>query len=221
MGMHFFTQNLIFRDHYRVKEFYFRGLFNDRFLEPLLKNIKIKVAKYVSRFDLYPVLDICCGSGVQCKRVAEMGEDIYGLDLDFGLIRYASGKYPRIPFICADASQIPLRDASMKGAILSFSLHDKFPEIRVRILEEVKRILHPEGKVVIVDFENPWNITSKMASLYVYGIERMAGKVHFRNGRRFLSDGGLRSFLEKNDLEQIERYDVDLAHSSIVVAKYT
>jgi hypothetical protein len=59
-----------------------------------------------------------------------------------------------------------------------------------------------------------------MASLYIYGIERMAGKDHFRNGRRFLSNGGLRFFLEQNGLEEIARHDVDLAHTGIVVAKF-
>jgi ubiquinone/menaquinone biosynthesis C-methylase UbiE len=136
------------------------------------------------------------------------------------MIQYASTKYPRIPFICADAERIPAKNSCVKGIVLSYALHDKYPEIRKKILREIRRILYPEGKVVFIDFECPWNRTSKMASLYIYGIERMAGRVHFRNGRNFLAQGGLRSFLEKNDLEEIERYDVDMAHTGIVVAEF-
>jgi ubiquinone/menaquinone biosynthesis C-methylase UbiE len=189
-------------------------------MEPLLRNIKKRVAQYVSSFNLYPVLDICCGSGVQCYRVAGEGESAYGLDLDIGMIHYASSKYPRTPFMCADAANIPVKDSSLRGAIVSYALHDKFPETHSKMLQEVRRILSPEGKIVFVDFEKPWNRKSRMASLYIYGIERMAGKDHFRNGRRFLQQGGLRSFIQQNGIEEIERHDVELAHTSIVVGRF-
>lgn len=203
-----------------MKRLYLGGLLYDWILEPSLSNIKKRVAQFISRFDLCPVLDICCGSGVQCNRVIENQKGVFGLDLDVRMIHYASSKYPRIPFMCADAASIPFKSSSVKGAILSYAIHDKFPEIRTKMLQEVKRILCPDGKVVFVDFEYPWNRISRMASLYIYGIERMAGKDHFRNGRRFLSDGGLRFFLEQNGLEEIARHDVDLAHTGIVVAKF-
>jgi demethylmenaquinone methyltransferase/2-methoxy-6-polyprenyl-1,4-benzoquinol methylase len=192
----------------------------DWLLEPLLIKVKKRVAAFISTHDLYPVLDICCGSGVQCRRIADGQRNVYGLDLDDQMIMYASSKYPHIPFLCADAARIPFRDSSLKGVILSFALHDKHPRIRRRTLQEVKRILCPGGRIVFVDFERPWNRISKIASLYIYGIERMAGKDHFRNGRQFISEGGLRSFLRHNGLEEIERHDVELAHSSVIVAEF-
>lgn len=203
-----------------MRRFYVGGLFYDWLLEPPLRNIKKRVAQFISRFNLYPVLDICCGSGVQCYRIAKEGESAYGLDLDIGMIHDASSKYPRIPFICADAANIPVKDSSLRGAIVSYALHDKFPETRSKMLREIKRILSPEGKIVFVDFEKPWNRKSRLASLYVYGIERMAGRVHFRNGRQFMQKGGLRSIIQQNGIEEIERHDVELAHTSVVVARF-
>ena len=202
-----------------MRRLYFGGLLYDWLLEPPLRNIKNRVAQIISRFNLYPVLDICCGSGVQCHRIIGNEEGVYGLDLDAGMIHYASSKYPRIPFMCADAAHIPVKDSSLAGVILSYSVHDKFPDTRTKMLEEIRRILHLDGKIVFVDFESPWNRKSRMASLYIYGIERMAGKDHFRNGRCFLQQGGLRSFIRKNGLEEIVRNEVDMAHTSIVVAK--
>jgi demethylmenaquinone methyltransferase/2-methoxy-6-polyprenyl-1,4-benzoquinol methylase len=189
-------------------------------LEPPLRNIKKKVTYFISRFNLYPVLDICCGSGVQCYQLLENGDSAYGLDLDRGMINYAASKYPHIPFVCADAANIPVKDSSMRGAILSYALHDKFPETRSKMLQEIRRILRPEGKVVFVDFEAPWNGKSRMASLYVYWIERMAGKEHFKNGRQFLQQGGLRSLIRQNGIEEIERHDIELAHTSVVVGRF-
>jgi demethylmenaquinone methyltransferase/2-methoxy-6-polyprenyl-1,4-benzoquinol methylase len=203
-----------------LRRFYIGGLLYDLALEPPLNKIKKRVAHFISRYDLYPVLDICCGSGRQCFRLERNGNGVYGLDLDIGMIHYALSKYPHIPFMCADAANIPVKDSSVRGVILSYALHDKFPETRSRILREVKRILSHDGKIVFVDFKIPWNKKSRMASFYIYGIERLAGKEHFENGRQFLKQGGLDHFIRQQELEEIERHDVDMAHTSIVVARF-
>jgi len=80
--------------------------------------------------------------------------------------------------------------------------------------------LSPDGKIVFVDFETPWNKKSRMACLYIYGIERLAGKEHFENGRQFLRQGGLSSFMQQHEVEEIDRHNVELAHTGIVVARF-
>jgi len=59
-----------------------------------------------------------------------------------------------------------------------------------------------------------------MASLYIYGIERLAGKEHFENGRQFLKQGGLSSFIQQHKREEIDRHDVEMAHTGVVVASF-
>lgn len=203
-----------------MRKFYVSGLVYDGLLESALKNTKRKVADFVFRHDLLPVLDVCCGTGVQCYRIGKKSSGIAGLDLDLSTILYAKSKYPAIPFLCADATRIPFKDSSFKGAVISYSLHEKSPENRWLMLKEVRRVLDSEGKVVFVDFDNPWSRKSKIASLYVYGIERIAGQDHFNNGREFLEKGGLMAFLERYGLEDIESHRVELAQSSIVVARF-
>lgn len=203
-----------------MRRLYIGGLLYDWALEPPLKNIKKRVAHFISRYDLYPVLDICCGSGIQCFRIRRNGEGVYGLDLDIRMVNYAVSKYSHIPFMCADAANVPVKDSSVRGTILSYALHDKFPETRNKILQEVRRILSPDGKIVFVDFEPPWSKKSRMASLYIYGIERLAGKEHFKNGRQFLKQGGLSSFIQQHELEEVDRYDVAMAHTGVVVARF-
>jgi ubiquinone/menaquinone biosynthesis C-methylase UbiE len=145
---------------------------------------------------------------------------VYGLDLDSAMIQYAASKYPQIPFMCADAANIPAQDASLRGVILSYALHDKSPETRNKMLQEIKRVLSSDGKIVLVDFEYPWNVKSKVANLYIYGIERLAGKEHFENGRQFLEQGGLSSFIQQHELVVIDRHDVEFAHTGVVVAGF-
>ena len=63
------------------------------------------------------------------------------------------------------------------------------------------------------------NLMSKLAFYFVYLIELMAGQEHFKNGRQFLKNGGLRQFLIENDLAEIERYNSEKSCSAIVVAQ--
>ncbi len=119
------------------------------------------------------------------------------------------------------ADKIPFKDSSLRGAILSYALHDKLTGTRTKMLQEVRGILlHPKGKIVFIDFEAPWNRISRIAKLYICWIERMAGRDHFRNGRQFLQNGGLRAFIRRNGLEEIERHNVELALTCIVVARF-
>ena len=87
-------------------------------------------------------------------------------------------------------------------------------------MKEVKKLLTPEGKVIFVDFEKPWNRKSRLGSLLISSIERMAGGEHYKNSRQFLKDGGLQRFVNSNGLRSIERHNIALANSSIVVAQF-
>ena len=197
-----------------------RGLLYDLFIEPLLKRTKEWVAQFIVQHDLFPALDICCGTGKQCQLVANSRQDIIGLDLDFKMIKHASSKYPQITFICADAAHIPLQKERLKAVIISYALHEKPRDVRTKILEEVKSLLSPEGKIIFLDFEKPWNRLSRLGSLLTWSIERIAGREHFRNSRQFLQDGGLQTFIKVNRLRPTEKHAIALANSSIVVAQF-
>lgn len=204
-----------------MRKIYVGGWLYDFALEAFLKGIKRKVTEYLIKHDTFPAVDICCGTGAQCHRIGNINQGICGLDWDFKMIKYAASKYPGLCFICADAVHVPLKSSSVKGAVLSYSLHDKSPKIRIKLLEEVERILKPDGKIVFVDFEIPWNRKSRMGWLFTSAIERAAGTEHFDNGRHFLSQGGLKAFLKQNGLVELERTNVELAHTGIVAARFS
>ena len=153
----------------------------------------------------YPVVDICCGTGVQLNHIAARREgEVYGLDLDSRVLEYAQKKYD-FPLVLGDAVRLPFSSAVFGTAVISFALHDKPPVFRRSILKEVHRVLQPGGYLVIVDFEKPWDRRSWWGAVVTHMIERMAGREHYRNGRQFLRAGGLREFIKKNGLAEIER----------------
>jgi demethylmenaquinone methyltransferase/2-methoxy-6-polyprenyl-1,4-benzoquinol methylase len=204
-----------------ILAFYFSGCIYDWTIELLLKKIKEKVRGFVFHHDLFPLLDICSGTGTQCHLVSSPGKRVIGLDLNLSLLKYAASKYPHLSFVCAEASRIPIQNKSFKGIVISYALHDKPPELREKILAEARRLLVPEGKIILVDFEKPWSKASHLASFFISLIERIAGRKHFRNGRQFLKQGGLRELIRQNELIEIERYDIELGSSAAVVAKFS
>lgn len=195
------------------------GRIYDWCIEPIVKNIKQRVSVYFRKYDLFPALDICCGTGTQCFLLEELSPHVFGLDMDWSLIAYAAMKYPQIGFVCADAVKISFQENLFKGILFSFSLHEKTPKTRDEILIEAKRVLSPGGYIVFVDFENPWNRRSKIGAIFSYLIERLSGGEHFQNNRQFLKEGGLRAFLEKHQFREIERHNVEWGSVAVVVAK--
>lgn len=200
-------------------QIYFPGRIYDWLIEPMVKSIKKKVAFYFQVHNLFPALDICCGTGTQCCILKNIHPHVYGLDIDPKMVEYAARKYPNGAFICADAADIPFIDHSFKGVLISFSLHDKTSESREKIMKEAQRVLNARGTIVFVDFENPWNIRSMLGSVLSLTIERSAGREHFRNNRRFLRQGGLRAFIQRHRLVEVERYNIEMGAIAIVLAK--
>lgn len=198
---------------------YISGRLYDWLIEPSVKRIKRKVALYFQTYDLFPALDICCGTGTQCQILGKKNPNVYGLDFDQRMVGYAAKKYPQRSFICADAAKICFRNNSFKGVIISFSLHDKTSETRDEIMKEAQRLISSGGTVAFVDFENAWNIRSKFGSVLSFMIERAAGGEHFKNNRQFLKQGGLRAFIQRHQLVEIERYNIELGAIAIVLTK--
>jgi ubiquinone/menaquinone biosynthesis C-methylase UbiE len=205
------------------------GLLYDLVFKRMLRGLRRRVSRIIEKEKLYPWLDICCGTGDQLRghvpdkraQRVDAGCDRagYGLDLGFGFVRYAKARTPEVPFVCGDAARLPFMDRSLRAVSVSFGLHDKSPELRRVIVTEAKRVLKPEGRLIAVDFENPWDTGSKLGALFTRAVERFARGDHYRNGREFLRRGGLRAFLGESGFAEVSRRDVPVGSIGVVVAR--
>lgn len=193
------------------------GRLYDLAFRRMMRRLRRRVARIVEGQGLYPWLDVCGGTGDQLRGRA--GNLAIGLDLDFGMVRYAAARAPGVPFVCADASRLPFKAESTRAVSVSFGLHDKSPELRTAILAEARRVMGPDGRLIAVDFENPWNAGSRAGAFFVRMIEGIAGGQHYRNGREFLRRGGLRALLRENGFVECDRRDVEAGSLSVVVAR--
>ncbi|MDD8026838.1 MAG: methyltransferase domain-containing protein [Acidobacteriota bacterium] len=200
---------------------YLPGRIYDFALGGLLRGFRSRVAAEVGASGLYPWLDICCGTGSQFRNLTPgLGYDsAFGLDLNFNMVRYAAARTPGRPFVCGDAACLPFKAGSFRTVSVSFGLHEKSPAVRQMMMDEAKRLLAGDGRLVTVDFENPWNLKSSIGSLPTRVIERLAGGDHYRNCQKFLRRGGLRAFLRESGFVECSRRDIEAGSISIVVSR--
>jgi demethylmenaquinone methyltransferase/2-methoxy-6-polyprenyl-1,4-benzoquinol methylase len=204
---------------------YLPGLLYDLAFSGMFRGLRKCVARTVEKEGLYPWLDACSGTGAQLRghvprvRVPILGKPVFGLDLSFGFVRYAAARAPGVPFVCGDASRLPFKDGSLRAVSVSFGLHDKSPALQNAILQEARRVLGPEGRLIAADFEKPWDAKSRLGALFVRAIERLASREHYRNGREFLRRGGLRGLLRESGFVEVSRRDVEAGSFAIVVAR--
>lgn len=97
------------------------------------------------------VIDIGCGNGALMKELAPKAAKGIGLDISEAILdraRDMNRSFGNVEFRQLDGPQLPLEDRSVDVAVslLSFRYLDWDP-----LMDEIKRVLKPGGKVLIVD----------------------------------------------------------------------
>lgn len=95
------------------------------------------------------VLDIASGSGYGAKLLASKAKKVYGVEVDKEAVSYANKQFgaKNIEFKYGDAIKIPLDDNSV-DVIVTFETIEHIENYQ-RFVEEMDRILKPEGIVLI------------------------------------------------------------------------
>ncbi|MDO5627203.1 MAG: demethylmenaquinone methyltransferase [Mobilicoccus sp.] len=101
------------------------------------------------------VLDIAAGTGTSSLAFRAAGAHVVSGDFSLGMMREGERRYPDLDFLAADATRLPLADASVDAVTMSFGLRN------VRdyegALAEFRRVTKPGGRLVICEFSTPTN----------------------------------------------------------------
>ena len=110
--------------------------------------------KYIDRFlsslGGKSILDAGCGVGEDCKYVEQKGFNAIGIDLSTGMLEIAKEKYPAGKFEIMDMTDISYPDNSFDGIISNCSLFHIPTELLPKTLEEFRRVLKPNGKLLLI-----------------------------------------------------------------------
>ena len=107
------------------------------------------------------ILDICCGTGSVILAFAKKytGSLAIGYDFSIGMMRKAKQKdvSNRIIFVQGDASRLSYMDDCFDVVCCSHALYELQGRSRTDALKEMRRVIKPDGKVLIMEHEIPRN----------------------------------------------------------------
>ncbi len=107
------------------------------------------------------VLDICCGTGSVILSFTEKYADALTIGYDFsvGMLHKAKEKDAanKILFVNGDAACLAFVDDCFDIVCCSHALYELKGEVRTDALLEMKRVVKPDGQVLIMEHEVPRN----------------------------------------------------------------
>jgi ubiquinone/menaquinone biosynthesis C-methylase UbiE len=109
------------------------------------------------------LLDVGCGTGDLTARLrTELQADLVaGCDFSGGMLEQAAARTRAVRWLQADASRLPVRDASFQAVVSTEAFH-WFPDPDLA-LREFRRILTPGGRVVIALVNTRTQTMSRLA----------------------------------------------------------
>jgi len=123
-----------------------------------------RLVKAVTRIHPSAVLDLATGSGdvaFALSRELPRSTGIVGMDfcrpmLDEAEIKKAAadGRYANVAFQHGDGLALPVPEGSFDVVTISFGLRNMAD--RSRALSEIKRVLRPHGRLLILEFSQPY-----------------------------------------------------------------
>jgi ubiquinone/menaquinone biosynthesis C-methylase UbiE len=140
------------------------------------------------------VLDVGCGTGIQLASYKEARCRVSGIDVSQAMLNVARRRLgERADLRLGDATRMPYPDGAFDLVLAATVLHEMLPEVRGTVLDEMERVLRPDGRMLVIDFEvgpvrglRGW-ITKAVITIS----ELAAGRPHHRNYRNFMVSGGL------------------------------
>ena len=106
-------------------------------------------------------LDLCCGTGDLAQLLAATGADVTAVDFSTAMLEVAEqrqktkGKGGKLEFQQGDAQQLPFADASFEVVTIGYGLRN-LASVDAG-LSEMRRVLKPDGRLVILEFGKPTN----------------------------------------------------------------
>lgn len=121
------------------------------------------------------VLDVGCGTGTlaiaAARRVGERGT-VVGVDASAEMIEFAGAKALResasVTFVRAPAHALPLREATFDVVLCALALHHVAEPERTQAIAEMRRVLAPTGRVLIVEFGSPMSFRVWLRPLQLF-----------------------------------------------------
>ena len=180
----------------------------DTLVEPAARSLrKLGLQAYPPRDNLV-ILDVGCGTGTQLALYRRPGCRLCGIDISPAMVERARRKLGDTAEIRnGDATRLDMPDSVFDLATLVTVLHEVAPELRPAILAECRRVVKPEGRIMVLDYHGgPYSFPRGWLWRVLFlALEVGAGRRHYANYRDFLGRRAMDELIEEAGLALVER----------------
>lgn len=150
----------------------------------------------------HKVVDLCTGTGSSALRLARTGIQVIGVDFSEGMLRQAHQKAAGcswLHWVQADARALPILPCSVDRVTCSYAKYELSGTARRDVLQEVIRVLRPEGIFIMMEHLPPRRPVVKLLYLIrIYllgsrGVRSFAGSEEEELRRFFIRVGTVKS----------------------------
>lgn len=124
------------------------------------------------------ILDLCTGTATNAIEISKAipTAKIIGVDLSENMLRVAKEKVEKaeikkIRLFQMDATNMNFESGSFDKILISLVLHEMDEELRSKIINEAKRVLKKDGKIIITEWEQCEKLSRRLLFLPIHILE--------------------------------------------------
>ncbi|MEN8241566.1 MAG: methyltransferase domain-containing protein [Chloroflexota bacterium] len=182
------------KDPYRLTAKWYDSLF-----EPINKGLRLYGLRMFLPKQGMSILDVGCGTGTYLEFFQRYKCSLAGIDTSPAMLELAKERLGDTADLrLGSATEMPYPDESFDLVVSMLVLHEMDHPVRLGTLKEIKRVLKPDGRVLLIDFNpgKPEGLEGWRTKMIIFFSELAAGRAHFRNYRDFMRINGLKGLVE-------------------------
>lgn len=183
----------------------FAGFYDIAF-NPVLRKVHHSILQLTRKYHCHSVIDLGSGTGAQARVLANHGLLVTGIDVSSQMIQVAQKKsQSTIRFIQSDITEFSNNDSQFDAVNICLVLHPNAVETIITILDIAKKLVAPDGVVLITDYGLGTGFSGKIANGIIKVIESLAKENHSNNYASFMKQNGIEMLSTLHSFKIIEK----------------
>lgn len=180
----------------------------DKVFEPINKGLRLIGLRMFLPKKGMSILDVGCGTGSFLEFYLRYTRQLYGIDTSPAMMDIARQRLGQEAELhLGSAAEMPYPGNHFDLIVSMLVLHEMDQPIRLAVLEEMKRVLKPDGKILLIDFDpGPLEFFDGWRTKAIILLSEIAaGRQHFKNYRHFMAINGLDHLTKASGLTEVKQ----------------